>query len=253
MKNPTACRCSRPPHTAAFTLIEMLAVIAIMVIIASFLAPTVGTILRGKEITRAANDIAGAIELARSEAMSKNTYVRIAFENAVVNGHWQLQVGAVRSLDGTLANTGSSNFRPVMKVQKFDNVALVNFSNIQKGGSGVADMLTSAAANGAPAIADDPMFAVKNVIFQGLTINNQYQALIITPQGEAISSAAPGTFLTQVLIGFRRTVGAPKTTTGVPTTQQGGELSPCLVSADPDKVALVFYGGTGHTRLFRLQ
>ena len=247
----------RKPRLAAFTLIEMLAVIAIMAIIATMLAPAVGAILRGKEIARAANDIAGAIELARSEAMSKNTYVRIAFENAVVNGNWQLQVGAVRSLDGTLANTGSSNFRPVMKLQKFDHVALVNFSNIQKdiqkGNSGVDEMLTSAAANGAPAIADDPIFAVKNVIFPGLTINNQYQALLITPQGEAISPAAPGTFLTQVLIGFRRTVGAPKTTTGVPTTQQGSELSACLLLTDPDKVALVLYGGTGHTRLFRLQ
>lgn len=67
------------PRISAFTLVEILTVLAVMAILMALLAPAIIGIAGGRETTGAADDIAGALEQARTYAMANNTYVWIGF------------------------------------------------------------------------------------------------------------------------------------------------------------------------------
>jgi uncharacterized protein (TIGR02596 family) len=63
----------------AFSLIELIVVIAIIVLIAGFTVPAATTILRGSALSQASNTIVGQISLARQQALTKNRAVEVRF------------------------------------------------------------------------------------------------------------------------------------------------------------------------------
>ena len=68
-----------PARTSAFSLIELVVVIAIIAIIATFTVPAATTILRGSAITQASQTLSDQISLARQMALSKNRAVEVRF------------------------------------------------------------------------------------------------------------------------------------------------------------------------------
>ncbi len=70
---------SPPKHTRAFTLVEMLAVIAIIIVLAGLLAPAASTILRGSQLTQASDTLVSSLALARQTAISNNCSVEVRF------------------------------------------------------------------------------------------------------------------------------------------------------------------------------
>jgi len=64
---------------AAFSLIELLMVITIIIVMMTFLVPAFNGIQGGRDVTKAAYDIAGDLEQARTYAMANNTYVWVGF------------------------------------------------------------------------------------------------------------------------------------------------------------------------------
>jgi type II secretory pathway pseudopilin PulG len=104
-----------PPRIrfGAFTLIELMVVIGIIVLLTSLLAPAFTNLKGASDITTAAQTIAGMLAQARTYAMANNTYTWVGFYEEAASsisasnatppypGKGRLLLAIVRSLDGT--------------------------------------------------------------------------------------------------------------------------------------------------------
>lgn len=63
----------------AFSLIELIVVISIIILIAGFTVPAATSILRGSQLTQASGTLVGQISLARQHALTKNRAVEVRF------------------------------------------------------------------------------------------------------------------------------------------------------------------------------
>lgn len=71
----------RKAHSFGFTLVELLVVIAILVIVATIGIPNFGPTVANSRANTAANDLLGALQLARSEAVKLNASVVVTAAN----------------------------------------------------------------------------------------------------------------------------------------------------------------------------
>ncbi len=138
---------SRPPAcrsvlVRAFSLVELLVVMGVIVILAALAVPAMNAIRGAGDVTSSAYEIMGALEQARSHAMANNTYVFVGFfeEDGAVSGSagtpgtGRVVVASAASADGTrgYSSTGSvtrldataSALRSVMRPVKLDNLHL---------------------------------------------------------------------------------------------------------------------------------
>jgi prepilin-type N-terminal cleavage/methylation domain-containing protein len=92
-----------------FTILELLAGVGIMVILLGIAIPAYTSIKDAGDITKAASDIAGALEQARTYAMANNTYVWVGFfeepgdrvsQTPAVPGVGRVVVAVAASRDG---------------------------------------------------------------------------------------------------------------------------------------------------------
>lgn len=138
----------------AFTLIELMMVIAIIVLLAVLVAPAMTSIKGAGNVTNAAYSIAGLLDQARSYAMANNTFVWVGFKevdaskdtsvNPQTTGQGRIAIAIVASRDGTrgydvtnasLTNPAWSNYNngaslvAISKLQRFENVHLATTLN----------------------------------------------------------------------------------------------------------------------------
>jgi prepilin-type N-terminal cleavage/methylation domain-containing protein len=143
----------RSPMNArrAFTLVELMLVMTIIVIMSVLAIPAMNSRKGGNDLTKAADTIKGVLDRARSYAQSNNTYVWVGFyeedagkPSAVPTpnpGDGRLVMAVVASTDGTnlgadvsSSKTGTENWidptklTPVMNVVKIDNAHLPLFT-----------------------------------------------------------------------------------------------------------------------------
>ena len=133
-----------PRSRCAFTLVELLAVIAITVVLALLLVPAFTSLKQAGDVTSAAYTVKGVLELGRTTAMATHTYVWIGFyeEDASVPsttpatpGNGRLVLSIVASVDGTNvygSNTSGpidpTKLRQIGKLVKVDNIHLPLFA-----------------------------------------------------------------------------------------------------------------------------
>jgi prepilin-type N-terminal cleavage/methylation domain-containing protein len=120
----------------AFSLIELLSVMAIIGMLTAAVIPALNSIKSGGGVTSAAYDISSTLEQARAYAMANNTYVFVglaevsgtaAESGAQQSGSGRVVVAAAGSRDGTRSfGTGNANLVPLSKLRRFDNVHLAN-------------------------------------------------------------------------------------------------------------------------------
>ena len=72
-------KCRRRDFSLAFSLIELLVVVAVIGLLAALVAPATQSIIVGNAITRAADQLAGSLNLARQTAITKNRKVEVRF------------------------------------------------------------------------------------------------------------------------------------------------------------------------------
>lgn len=132
-RNP---QCSRKPlwRRGAFSLIELLSVMAIASLLAAVVVPAMNGLKAGGGLTRAAADMSSVLEQARAYAMAHNTYVFVGLtevDASVPNGGAQqagtgrVVVAVAGSRDGT-RTFDSTNLVALSKVRRFDNVHLAD-------------------------------------------------------------------------------------------------------------------------------
>lgn len=116
---------SKPPRAPrAFSLIELLSVIAVMLTIAALSLPSISNTLSGMKITSATQTVADEIQVARATALARNTPVEVWFLQK--NGRFT----AVRSLILNADNTTTWASRPRALPDGIVLATHENFSNI---------------------------------------------------------------------------------------------------------------------------
>jgi Tfp pilus assembly protein FimT len=145
----------------AFTLVELLTVMAIIIIMMVLLVPAINGIKKGSDLTKAAYDISGILEQARTYAIANNTYVWVGlFEEDIskndarpaVSGIGRIAICMVASKDGTsIYNKAQTSSTPnqvldpsrlvrIGKLKKLDNVHILDASQ-QKIGARLANVV----------------------------------------------------------------------------------------------------------------
>lgn len=105
----------------AFSLVELLVVVAIMILLVGLMVPAFNSMLKSRGVENACYDIKGAIETARSYAMANNTYTWVGFyeENANAttptsgqppySGVGRVVIAVVASKNGTSNRTSGAD------------------------------------------------------------------------------------------------------------------------------------------------
>lgn len=185
----------------AFSLIELLVVLNIIAYLVWFTAPALFSILTGQGVSEAAYDVSAAVEQARNEAVTRNTYVWLAMQEEVRDGNLGLRIGAVRSKNGK-ANTNASNLLPIGKSLLISHVGMVEI-----GLPATNNIFTTAPTNGAVDLAD----ALGGIRFQiGKVSFDQGRTVTFMPKGEATTNPVPTAasgFDPLMLLSLRQTHG----------------------------------------------
>jgi len=213
-------------------------VLAIMMILFAASVPAVQNLSVSRGIGSAAGQISSALELAKSTAVSRNTYVWIGFATVTnTSGNLETCVGIMMSKDGTSSNT-AANLTAVSKLTAIEHVALAGPTEIP---TALKDKLPSDVTSPASSYVGSFSTSVGSFDFKKANVTSgkvtfpNNATLLISPQGEIIASAGSPSFVPQVMIGL---------------TQSRKATS--LGTAAKDSAVLVFYGGTGSIRVYRL-
>jgi prepilin-type N-terminal cleavage/methylation domain-containing protein len=149
----------RASANTAFTLVELLTVMAVIVLIVSLAGPAVNALKGAGDVDKAVYDIAGVIQVAAAYAKSNNTYVYLGLEEVgesqssgatpQVVGIGRVAIALVAAKDGTrgyqlsdLSNginlaTFQADLASVGNVQVFDNLHLADLLGTSTGGAPV--------------------------------------------------------------------------------------------------------------------
>lgn len=95
-------------NTRGFTLIELLITLAVAVVLIVIAAPSFKTITLSNKLTTTANDLVGAINVARMEAIKRNASTQLCSNSSSANssgplgGQCGTETGAVYALNGAV-------------------------------------------------------------------------------------------------------------------------------------------------------
>lgn len=129
----------------AFSLIELIVVIAIIVLIASFTVPAATTILKGSQLTQASSTLVGQISLARQQALTKNRAVEVRI----------YRFADPESPGEELANPSSGKFRAIQLFEVLESGAAVPLDKMQMLPTNVVFAYTDDSAVGLSSIIDE--------------------------------------------------------------------------------------------------
>ena len=106
-----------------FTLTELLIVIAIIMVLASLMGPTLNYAIRGTALTQGADKVIGVLSLARQTALTKAQTVEVRFYS-FTNAETPGDSGQGHSLQAfTLADDGS--YSPIIKAQMLPQTVIM--------------------------------------------------------------------------------------------------------------------------------
>ncbi len=110
------------PLRSAFSLVELIIVIAIIGIIALFVVPAANTIIMGSDITRSAQALTGQLALARQTAVTRNHPVEVRF----------LRFADPEIPGESPSSPGTWKFRAVQLMEVFDNGTMALVGKVER-------------------------------------------------------------------------------------------------------------------------
>jgi len=167
-------RSIRQVRRSAFTLVELLVVVAVVVMMTGLSIPAFNAIRGGTDFTSQVYDVAGTLDQARSYAMANNTYVMVGIAEVSsqqgnsaapqATGTGQIVMAIIASASGTrpyqnLLNTGSlanwqtsgygtgTAFQAVTNLLVLQNVHLVDLQNSTSGSPQQGNMMRPAVSS----------------------------------------------------------------------------------------------------------
>ncbi|MEO6053385.1 MAG: prepilin-type N-terminal cleavage/methylation domain-containing protein [Chthoniobacterales bacterium] len=112
-------------HSSGFTLVELLVVIGVISLMMMLAAPAFRSISGSKGLVQAMNTTTSYLELARSEAQTRQTYTWVAFgstANTNSSGNYEFCIAVAASTDNIAYGGNKPNF--LTRVQRFENIKL---------------------------------------------------------------------------------------------------------------------------------
>lgn len=129
----TPCRRRR-----AFSLIELMVVVAIITIVATFAVPAVSNLGGSGKFNQSIATVSGLLDQARQYAIAQNTYVWVGFANEAGGAEGdRVWLGVLASKDGTRTMT-ADNVPLISRLQVLQNTQLPAASPALPGGAGPA-------------------------------------------------------------------------------------------------------------------
>jgi prepilin-type N-terminal cleavage/methylation domain-containing protein len=222
---------------AGFTLIEMVMVMAIMLMVLGFAAPSVVGILKGKKIEQALSTVSGVLEQARTDAATQNAYLWTGFLNVAAkdsgSGTDELWMMTFRGKSGeSRIPVTADDVLPVSALQRVEGVNMVEMEKLPER---VKSLL--------PAVCKDIATAKQSetkIVWKGTSTTGAREfdrILLFTPRGEALWESGSATTLP---------VPDPNFVLGLARTQNGA------VAANEKDMAFVAVAGvTGRVSVGR--
>lgn len=187
---------------SAFSLIELLAVMAIISLMMAVSVPAFNVLKSTGDTSTAAYDIAGTLEQARAYAMANNTFVYVGFAersqmDASKAGEGQIVMSAMGSKSGS-RNFDSQNLVALTRMRKMPNVRLEE--NIPNSGG-----LTRPVVQSACQVASDAFNAQGRFEASGVTFSKIIQ---FDPRGMASVQASSASVSQWMEIGLTGAQGS---------------------------------------------
>ena len=208
----------------AFTLVEMLTVMAVVALMMGLAIPAMN-IRGGRDLGATVNQLGGVLEQARSYAMAKSTYVYVCFFPGVASELGKIKVVALASADGVGNWTDSALFNAdLMSVSRpiiFENVVLddVSASNLPGRAQAGQQLLSTALPSPAPSYRF-PGNSSSTDFRYVLRFNSRGEAEVATTTGGSLPSRWALSPVTE--IGLRAAHGSQKSLTQLAAIQVAG-------------------------------
>jgi prepilin-type N-terminal cleavage/methylation domain-containing protein len=114
----------------AFTLVEVMVVMAIIVILAALSTPVVSSLFAAGNANQSVNGISLTLDQARTYAMSHNTYVWVGLMQDSVTQ--TLTVGMLAGTSGRSSDLASSATVPIAKLQNYPFASIATVGQVEK-------------------------------------------------------------------------------------------------------------------------
>jgi prepilin-type N-terminal cleavage/methylation domain-containing protein len=161
-REPTTDNCVARRARSGFTLVELMVVVAIMILVAAFIAPAFTNLKSAGDVTSAAYAIKGVLDQAHTYAQANNTYTWVGFfeenvanpsPNSVTPKIGRIVMSVVASKDGTIVYDPSNPTKidttkliQVGKLIKIENAHLWTHTDTPSGAGSTFDTRPSVTA-----------------------------------------------------------------------------------------------------------
>jgi len=184
-------------------------------------------VFRGNDsrtVNREAHTLSGLLEYARTEAITRQTYVWVGLKTSDDGGGGETDVGAVYSKDGTGTNVDPSNLAPLCPLVRLDHARLASRNALKPATLALFDQATVSLAQNTQGIS----FLLGTTEFAAST-------LTFTPSGGVLLKGAAGPddgYDAFIDVSFRQTKGR-------------------VVAVDASEAALLVDGSNGTVRILQ--
>jgi prepilin-type N-terminal cleavage/methylation domain-containing protein len=111
-------------HPQAFSLVELLFVVAVMSLVAGLVMSSVNGITRSQGMTSNISQLTGLIEQSRQAAMAQNTFVWLGIAKIQKDGNAALVVTALAGKSGMASDLSNGNCQPLITQYVLKNLTL---------------------------------------------------------------------------------------------------------------------------------
>ena len=198
-------------RASAFTLLELLIVIAIIAVLMVLIAPAFTTIRGGGDVTSASYTVKGALDTARTYAKANNTYTWVGFAGSIgpntnpgaITG--RVQVAIVASKDGTNLWSANNSLPPAKLIQIGKMITL---NNIHIGDTGQPQN-DGTDFESRPAVDDDHRISTSANTPYPFTVQGQEfdKWIQFSPRGEALVHGGGFSIVKEAEVGVLPTHG----------------------------------------------
>jgi prepilin-type N-terminal cleavage/methylation domain-containing protein len=174
----------KAPSEAGFSLVEILMVLGIISILSALAIPAFTAIAASHGITQGAYDVSTLLEYGRTEAVTKQTYTWVVFQNTTVAGQPEVKMAAFSSLDGS-ATLNATNIRSLTRILHVTGANVIPWSSLKTTTQG----LLSSVLNETATPTDASTYS-QTTPYAFLPGPANY-SVTFTPRGEAMLPNAP--------------------------------------------------------------